>query len=37
MKDFGAAVAVRALRALGGSVDADGEALIVRLPAAPTG
>ncbi len=33
MKDFGAAVAVRALRALGGSVEADGEALLVRLPA----
>jgi signal transduction histidine kinase len=34
MKDFGAAVAVRALRALGGSVEADGEALLVRLPVA---
>jgi signal transduction histidine kinase len=33
MKDFGAAVAVRAVRALGGSVEADGEALVVRLPA----
>lgn len=32
MKDFGAAVAVRALSALGGSVEADGEALRVRLP-----
>jgi signal transduction histidine kinase len=32
LKDFGAAVGVRALRALGGSVEADGEALRVRLP-----
>jgi len=35
MKDFGAAVAVRAVRALGGSVDVVGEALVVRLPDAP--
>jgi signal transduction histidine kinase len=36
LKDFGAAVAVRALHALGGSVEADGEALRVRLPEAET-
>ena len=32
-KDFGAAVAVRVLHALGGSVEAAGERLLVRLPA----
>jgi signal transduction histidine kinase len=33
LRDLGAAVAVRAVRALGGSVDVDGERLMVRLPA----
>jgi signal transduction histidine kinase len=32
LRDLGAAVAVRALRALGGSVELDGETLRVRLP-----
>ena len=32
LKDLGAAVAVRVVRALGGSVEADGERLLVRLP-----
>jgi signal transduction histidine kinase len=32
MKDLGAAVAVRAIRALGGSVELDGEQLLVRMP-----
>jgi signal transduction histidine kinase len=32
-KDFGAAVAVRLLRALGGGVEAAGDRLVVRLPA----
>ena len=31
LKDLGAAVAVRAIRALGGSVELDGERLLVRL------
>jgi signal transduction histidine kinase len=34
LRDLGAAVGVRAVRAQGGSVDADGETLVVRLPAA---
>lgn len=33
LKDLGAAVAVRSLRALGGTVELDGERLLVRLPA----
>ena len=33
LKDLGAAVAVRCVRALGGSVELDGERLLVRLPA----
>jgi signal transduction histidine kinase len=32
LRDLGAAVAVRVVRALGGSVDVDGETLTVRLP-----
>ncbi|HVM17266.1 MAG TPA: histidine kinase dimerization/phospho-acceptor domain-containing protein [Gaiellaceae bacterium] len=32
LRDLGAAVAVRAVRALGGSVEVDGETLVVRLP-----
>jgi signal transduction histidine kinase len=32
LKDLGAAVAVRCVRALGGSVELDGERLLVRLP-----
>ena len=32
LRDLGAAVAVRVVRALGGSVDLDGETLTVRLP-----
>jgi signal transduction histidine kinase len=32
MRDLGAAVAVRLVRTLGGSVEADGDALVVRLP-----
>jgi signal transduction histidine kinase len=32
LRDLGAAVAVRVVRALGGSVDVDGDALTVRLP-----
>jgi signal transduction histidine kinase len=32
LRDLGAAVAVRVVRALGGSVDLDGDALTVRLP-----
>src|SRR5206468_3920769 len=31
MKDLGAAVAIRAIRALGGSVELDGERLLIRL------
>ncbi len=33
LKDLGAAVAVRIVRALGGEVEADGDRLLVRLPA----
>jgi signal transduction histidine kinase len=33
LKDLGAAVAVRCIRALGGGVELDGERLLVRLPA----
>jgi signal transduction histidine kinase len=33
LKDLGAAVAVRSVRALGGTVELDGERLLVRLPA----
>jgi hypothetical protein len=33
LRDLGAAVAVRLVRALGGSVELDGETLSVRLPA----
>ena len=32
LRDLGAAVAVRVVRALGGSIDLDGETLTVRLP-----
>jgi hypothetical protein len=32
LRDLGAAVAVLALRAVGGSVEVDGAALVVRLP-----
>ena len=32
LRDLGAAVAVRVVEALGGSVDLDGETLTVRLP-----
>jgi hypothetical protein len=32
MRDLGAAVAVRLIRTLGGSVEADGDTLVVRLP-----
>jgi signal transduction histidine kinase len=32
LRDLGAAVAVRVVRALGGSVDQDGDAVVVRLP-----
>jgi signal transduction histidine kinase len=32
MRDLGAAVAVRLVRSLGGSVEADGDAVVVRLP-----
>jgi hypothetical protein len=32
LRDLGAAVAVRVVRALGGSVDLDGDTLTVRLP-----
>ena len=32
LKDLGAAVAVRAVRALGGEVELDGERLVVTLP-----
>jgi signal transduction histidine kinase len=34
LRDLGAAVAARVVEALGGSADVDGEALVVRLPAA---
>ena len=34
LKDLGAAVAVRVVRAQGGSVEVDGERLVVTLPAA---
>ena len=34
LKDFGAAVATRLLRAIGAEVEVDGERLVVRLPAA---
>ena len=34
LKDFGAAVATRVLRAIGAEVEVDGERLVVRLPAA---
>ncbi len=35
LRDLGAAVAERALRALGGAVETEGEAVVVRLPLAP--
>lgn len=35
LRELGAAVAVRAVRGLGGSVEAEGEAVVVRLPLAP--
>jgi signal transduction histidine kinase len=35
LRDFGAAVAVRVFDALGGSTEAEGETIVVRLPVAP--
>jgi signal transduction histidine kinase len=35
LRDFGAAVAVRVFDALGGSTEAEGESIVVRLPVAP--